>query len=497
MTSARTEAPSPRPRGQLPTQYQHDRPLAECIAIATRSIHAKLNKLIIARLPLALPPNAADPSIYISGLLHITPIYTTFETLWCDILSSISTTKPGEDSSGCCKPNVPPWTSDPIVTSSPSKAYKPPICGRLNSLLQHLYSPELMRSDRLKADIANLAGWPDDAVNEQLEAIGKSGRLGEFTAHIKRAVDKKPHVLLAYSYILFMALFAGGRFIRATLECAGEDFWKELPSPVKPTKFPCQPNTRPTKRASGLTDDELPAEDHHRHSTHTMPLRFFHFQTPEDGEDLKREFKQRLAQTENILTTEEKQDIIQESVCIFENMSLLVHQLDSICDGPIRQSSGQTASIFDIVGHFHPFRSRLRDSLSVAKERSQRSSRNSTSVEDSAQSIVKQAWRLWRSKSDASIVKSSPSPNTPDIHPVVSNEGSIELCPAFSKSMRFDNTLPRPARSVSSLVAADYDLRERLDMASRRLWNLETLVWFLISLAILGAFYFVRTGGQS
>ncbi|KAJ3481825.1 hypothetical protein NLG97_g7726 [Lecanicillium saksenae] len=61
-------------------------PLGEAIAASTRGIHARLNKSIISRLPLALPPRASDPSTYVTGLIHIAPIYLAFESLWNDFL---------------------------------------------------------------------------------------------------------------------------------------------------------------------------------------------------------------------------------------------------------------------------------------------------------------------------------------------------------------------------------------------------------------------------
>ncbi|PTD04694.1 hypothetical protein FCULG_00001579 [Fusarium culmorum] len=167
--------PQPPSRPQLD---QHDRPLAESIAIATRSVHAKLNKLIIARLPLALPPIAADSSSYITGLLHITPIYITFETLWRDIIESGSPID--------CENNVDahfPETTPTGPSNTPFSeidAHEFTDRSRMLALLQQLYLPGLMRSDRLKADIANLSGWSNSTVEEQLRLVEQNGRLGVF-----------------------------------------------------------------------------------------------------------------------------------------------------------------------------------------------------------------------------------------------------------------------------------------------------------------------------
>ncbi|EGU85527.1 hypothetical protein FOPG_06151 [Fusarium oxysporum f. sp. conglutinans race 2 54008] len=490
MASLRADV-SQHPQPQ-PQHRQHELSLAESVAIATRSVHAKLNKLIIARLPLALPPLATDSSAYITGLLHVTPIYVAFETLWRDILESgLPVDLPGE-ADETCELETPPNSAETAFPAS--DLHELSSCSRMQSILEQMYLPGLMRSDRLKADIANLAGWSNDTVEEQLRLVEENGRLGEFIQHIKRTVQHRPHVLMAYSYILFMALFAGGRFIRATLESAGDDFWDRLPSPVQPNRLPCEERSRPTKRASGLSDEEIPIDDFHRHATHTMPLRFFHFQTPEDGEDLKREFKRRLASMEGQLTAREKQDIVQESICIFDNMTLLVQQLDMVCDAPARKESGgsTTSSLLDLVDQLHPFRSRLRDSVSIARDRIQRSTKL-------APSGTKLVWKIWNYSATASTVEPESGIKLPIGHPGLSKDdaAAIVLCPAFSKSMRFDKTLPRPMRLPAKTNTTEHELKDCLQVASKKFDSMSLFNWLIVltvGVILLGALCSARRG---
>ncbi|KAF4987001.1 hypothetical protein FGRMN_10590 [Fusarium graminum] len=473
--------------------HQNDRPLAESIAIATRPVHAKLNKLIIARLPLALPPLATDPSAYISGLLYITPIYITFEALWRDILDSgLSANLLGNDADATDNVATTHNLGDESLLASGSHRISD--CNRVQSMLQELYLPGLMRSDRLKADIANLAGWSNNTIEEQLRIVQENGQLGDFIQHIKNSVRSRPHVLLAYSYILFMALFAGGRFIRATLESAGDEFWDRLPSPVQSTRLPCEERPRPTKRAGGLLEGDVPIDDFHNHATHTMPLRFFHFQTPEDGEDLKREFKRRLAVIEGSLTASEKHDIVQESLCIFNKMTLLVQQLDTVCDNPARKTSGSTtSSLLDLVDQFHPFRWRLRDSVSITKDRIQRSSRLPSNG-------TKLVWKIWNYGADSSPVEPESGIKIPIGHPGISkDDAAIELCPAFSKSMRFDKTLPRPMRLPDKPIRGEHELSNCLRLASKRVDSISFINWLIIltvGVIIFGAFRSARHGRE-
>lgn len=355
------------------THEQRQRSLADSINAATRNVHAKLNKLIVARLPLALPPHASDPSVYASGLLHIAPIYITFESLWQDLIRlPTSPEGPGEAMGAGDRPgesNVGP--SSNVISTAPVDD------NHMTDVLRDLFLPGLMRSDRLRSDIRSITGWSPQTVNEQLKALSRDGRLAEFTRHIRRAVEKRPHVLIAYSYILFMALFAGGRFLRASLEAVaeGDGFWEKSPSPVRPNNLSCHRTPRPPPTTLAEETDLAAGFFHRHHAKHTkhvtnsdgtsLPLSFFHFAGKSDGEELKLEFKRRLAEAEDKIGPRERHDIVQEAICIFENMLLLVAQLDTVCG----TSLDGNADVDPILASPAAFGSRLRDSVAVAKER--------------------------------------------------------------------------------------------------------------------------------
>ncbi|KAK1657202.1 hypothetical protein BDP55DRAFT_567767 [Colletotrichum godetiae] len=410
------------------------RPLSESIAAATRSVHAKLNKIIIARLPLAIPPRAVDPSLYASGLLHITPIYDTFESLWKTIAESpqLPSTDEADDE---CKSNQVDLT--PVSNIESNLRHQPALCERTRSILTSLYLPGLMRSDRLRADLGSITGWSPDVVNEQLTAISQSGRLAEFTMHVRRTIEKKPHVLMAYSYILFMALFAGGRFIRATLESAGSEFWEQTSSPIPPSQMPCQERTAPSNAAipnatpvdMSRGDDRGKIEVGAKHMRHSLPLGFFHFATPLDGEDLKKEFKKRLAESEHLLTPRERHDIIQEAVCIFDNMLLLVGQLDNVCDTDLEHGPSVLESWASLVPG-----GRLRDSVAIARDR-KREKTVSKSSEDSEKS---DSWLSRHTRQKACETSQS--------HALSDLEKQPPACCPASKSMRFEPKLAVPSR---------------------------------------------------
>ena len=118
---------------------------------ATRPIHSQLNRLILLRLPLALPPQTSNPSTYVSGLLHIAPIYANFESLWESLLASsllpISSSQ-----------NAPTYDSESLTPASKSHdtpgAHGPEACSRILSFLKHLRMPGLLRAQRLRDDIS-------------------------------------------------------------------------------------------------------------------------------------------------------------------------------------------------------------------------------------------------------------------------------------------------------------------------------------------------------
>lgn len=458
--------------------FQPERPLAESIAAATRAAHSKLNKLIISRLPLALPTHAADPSLYASGILHIAPIYITFEALWRNILDTPSDKTPEGSIKDGCDPDALKLDNGACLqrgTNEPT-VHRALACERVHSMLEFLHLPGLMRTERLKADLRAMTGWPDHILEEQLKTVSGGGRLAEFLEHMKRSVENRPHVLLSYSYIFFMALFAGGRFIRASLESVGDDFWNQIPSPIMPTMQQCQPRIV-------LNDEQGLEEGHHRsHVLGTMPLRFFHFPTPSDGEDLKHEFKKRLSESEAMLTARERRDVIQESVCIFENMTLLMHQLDSVLGEP-GQAGVDSSDYSQLLGlPRNMLASRMRDSVALAKaRRSAKSSSKQSSNDDSACCPVE--------KSESTPDTNDATPRKARVFTPMPDVGDIKLCPAMSgKAVRFQ----KPANHPSSppCDGSSEELEAGLILA-RKMRTARLTHWVLVAavgVTLFGAF---------
>lgn len=283
--------------------------LGEEINIALRPLHTKLNKLVTCRLRLALPPHSDDAKNYVTGLLHIAPIYQTFEKEWDHIL---------EDSHATAK-----------------------IEPRIRSLLADIRIEGFARSGALQEDIVTLLGRNDGFVRSRMESVSHAPVLVEFKKHIREAVQARPHVLVAYAWVMYMALFAGGRFIRASLERVDQStgFWSSLESSFdKP---------EPEFRMPGSYDAFCVKDVLRKQNMQPPPLNFFLFDTPENGEDLKRLFKEALetatSPPESKLTEEERADVTKEGLTIFEYIIRIVGELDEICGTEYEEQAAAAA----------------------------------------------------------------------------------------------------------------------------------------------------------
>lgn len=165
-----------------------------------------------------------------------------------------------------------------------------------------LFLPNLERSSRLQDDISFF--HPSDSVsvsnNQEKEPGVPSSIIAPFISHIERVVVTKPHLQIAYTWVFYMALFSWGRYIRAKLRSAGEDFWASAGLPKAPSdgKYVEEPEQG------------------------TIGLSFWEFSGSSDGKDLKAEYKSRLHDLEASLTLEERQEIVNEA------MNIMLHLIE-------------------------------------------------------------------------------------------------------------------------------------------------------------------------
>lgn len=259
-----TPTPSPPPDATHPS-------ISAQINAVTRKQHTELNRLIIDRLPLALPPNASDPALLGQGLAAFAQIFFAFEESWQQI----------EDG------------SHPLNKYDPDRAHEYDVCSNLAFLRPN----GLVRSPRLRRDLEHIA-----------KRTKKNVRQGAFekklAQQVRDTVNAKPHMLIAHAWVMYMAIFSGGRWIRQQFAGAGKEFWTG------------EPQTVPSEKNEKTEVQNLPG------------FSFLSFEGDQDGEDIKAEFKTRLAEAETMLTAEERQDVVQAAQELFEQCIGLVGELD-------------------------------------------------------------------------------------------------------------------------------------------------------------------------
>ncbi|KIY03802.1 uncharacterized protein Z520_00493 [Fonsecaea multimorphosa CBS 102226] len=227
--------------------------LPEELRATTRQRHHALNAQITQRLPLSLPPIADSPFNYTKGLIVFGQIYFAFEN----------------------------FLETQLVS------------GQLDQRLLHIYERVcfswLLRSSRLQTDIDTLKSQLLRSQVEELEALVEESR--GFRLRIERALSARPHVMLAYTWTMYLALFNGGRWIRRQLVSAGPEFW------------------RPG----------------------TPPLSFWDFHSEEDvdvDERLKGDLKEGFREAASTLTDSEQRDVVQEALNLFDLCTEMVDFLD-------------------------------------------------------------------------------------------------------------------------------------------------------------------------
>lgn len=337
------------------------------------SSHTTLNRLILDRMPLAVPPHTNNPSAYITGLLHIGAVYIAFESLWQNLIGIHSEIAP--------IPYTFPFNSP---DEQEQDVETPKITARTRRLLEEAYSTTMLRAPRIKADVQAMTGWPDHVFEQQLKLAGTSGRLGKFTLHIRDTVNAKPHILLAYAHTLYLALLSGGSYIRTELMFIDREFWEATPTPIAPGMLECRPErgTQQRRRQKQQGPSEDDKQDDVADATTPLPLQFLDFDPPLDANPrqqtklLKVDLKARLAAADAFLADPERRDIIVEAGLIFHHLEGMVGQLDTLFARPSATSAASnkthTQRVTGGVG------GRLRDSIAIAKGRLLRTRRKSS-----------------------------------------------------------------------------------------------------------------------
>ena len=260
--------------------------LATQINTATQANHTLLNRLLTTRLPLALPPHQSDPSLLGHGLSVFAEIFFAFEIDWFQIEWAVSNPTISEDD------------ADEHLDSASS----------LISAIAKLRPEGLARSQRLRYDLADI----DRRTQGSLPSVRNDANVQKIIQTMRDELEGRPHLFVAYAWVMYMAIFSGGRWIRATVEAAGPEYWVGADGPREFTVSASPEAAGPKLEGPSMTG-----------------LSFLRFEGEEDGEDIKMEFKRRVEALEGLLSEAERREIVRTSVGLFERCVLLVGVVDA------------------------------------------------------------------------------------------------------------------------------------------------------------------------
>lgn len=294
-------------------------PLARAISLACGPLHARLNNSITSSLPLALPPKAKDTRLYAAGLSSFGMIYLTYEDLWESVAhNSFSNSLPGVDSTHAVE---------------------------VAGFFATLRPKGIERSPRLRKDQEYL-DTKDESACDTTTKRKEGPAQRRFRHHIKHSLTHKPHTLYAYAWCMYMAVFAGGRYIREDLADVGDKFWRHhghsedddydessseeeadheqdpLLASISHSSNTSNPAMNDSKRST------ITKKKHKRAPLDRLGYSFLSFDGSDDGAAIQDSFKQNLHAAEDLFTPAEKDEVVAESRAIFELTIDLVKEMD-------------------------------------------------------------------------------------------------------------------------------------------------------------------------
>jgi hypothetical protein len=227
----------------------------------------EVNRMNSARILQCLIGEKRSLSLYTLGFSYYAEMYFGFEEVWQEL----------ED--------IGSWVAEyPCSSTSPS--YEE----RISRLLVLLNMGGLHRTERLKADISRLHSSDPGVARLVINELHTM----QIKDDIKSRIRENPHKLLAYVWVLYSALFNGGRFIRRQIVKAGPEFWGLAPEDEDIESFPA-------------------------------PLSFW---SVCDDPSFQEGFKSRVNEADNLLTAIERKDVVDESVWIICRCKQLTEELD-------------------------------------------------------------------------------------------------------------------------------------------------------------------------
>lgn len=164
---------------------------------------------------------------------------------------------------------------------------------RILRMLRTVRIEELARSARLRTDLDELKTRFRDKQLSRLREIEAVTR--HYALDLHDLLTQKPYLLLAWSWNMYLAIFNGGRYIRQQLRSADAEFWLGEPA-----------------------------------------LTFWEFEGDSDGEYVKENFKSKFEQASQMVTKEERAEVVEEAKRVMAICGEMVEVLDRSFDVPER-----------------------------------------------------------------------------------------------------------------------------------------------------------------
>jgi hypothetical protein len=180
---------------------------------------------------------------------------------------------------------------------------------RLQEVLRMIYLPELLRTERFRNDFAALKSQYKSIRDLDTDTANAGS---EFRQYINDHISGNPHLLVVYVWIMYQALFNGGRFIRGKLLKADPTFWGWPEEEMDPTALP-------------------------------VPLPFWCIEKNgvEKDADVEAKFRKQVIEAEKLLTEHERKDILDEAPKILLRCKGITEQLEEeVGVGKSQQSNG-------------------------------------------------------------------------------------------------------------------------------------------------------------
>lgn len=200
-----------------------------------------------------------------------------------------------------------PATSTPLLYAE-GLSYFLIIFRNLELVLQHnndLYDPRLVRTDRLNADVMCIK--QDFHVTERRTRFGEqewTTVLKDFDKRMGEQLLKMPHLLLAYAWVLYLAIFSGGRYMKASLQLSFRDAW-------------------------------LQRIDESKHHDAEDYLRFWIFgDNSQENEEIRSSFKSRFEAVAETLSTQQQHEVVIEAGAIMQSLAGVVQELGVLLKPP-------------------------------------------------------------------------------------------------------------------------------------------------------------------